>query len=532
MDITTEISTTYYDIDPSSSYNNYVLTRTYTDANGSDYRINIDYFDGLGRPSGSVLVAASPLCKDIVTRQDYDSFGRKIQEWLPRVSEYSNGKYIPSLEFERLSTDIYNNDTHAYSRTVYENSPLNRVLEQYGPGQKWQEGGHSMKSSYMTNLSGVDTLNCVYYTATNVGDTIIQINRIRNYASGQLFVTRVENEDGNASFEFKDKLGRVLLTRQIKHTGMVKELYDTYYITDNYGNQVAVLPPELADVLHSGTSFRLSSSDAALRDYAYLYQYDSRNRCIGKKLPGCEWILYVYDRADRLILSQDGNQRKYGQWSFSIPDNFDRVVLMGVCNNQLDYSTEPLASSIVKASRNNTTDSNKGYSVTGLNLNTLQVLNVNYYDNYDFTGKNSIPDSTDLRAGYDEEYKAEGYGERYTVSAKGLLTGTLIAQLGGSSSKPTYLYSVMYYDNRGRLIQAKSNNQLPDGTDKEYFAYNFTGQPVKRKHVHSVGSTVRTELYTYTYDHAGRLLTTTHELNDGGKIKLIDNMYDELGRLK
>jgi RHS repeat-associated protein len=101
----------------------------------------------------------------------------------------------------------------------------------------------------------------------------------------------------------------------------------------------------------------------------------------------------------------------------------------------------------------------------------------------------------------------------------------------------TYLYSVMYYDSRGRLIQTKSNNHLTGGIEKEYIAYNFTGQPTQRKHIHqATGKNTQTEVYAYTYDHAGRLLTTTHQLTDGTTVKpqvtLAENSYDDLGRLK
>lgn len=84
------------------------------------------------------------------------------------------------------------------------------------------------------------------------------------------------------------------------------------------------------------------------------------------------------------------------------------------------------------------------------------------------------------------EYTVEtGYGTQYTGGYKGLLTGTISAQqLFDGTISPTYLYSVMYYDNRGRLIQAKSNNHLSGGIEQEYIAYNFTGQPIKKMHIH------------------------------------------------
>ncbi|WP_321333085.1 RHS repeat-associated core domain-containing protein [uncultured Bacteroides sp.] len=91
----------------------------------------------------------------------------------------------------------------------------------------------------------------------------------------------------------------------------------------------------------------------------------------------------------------------------------------------------------------------------------------------------------------------------------------------------------MYYDYRGRVIQTKSNNHLTGGIEKAYVAYNFTGQPIQKKHIHSAtGKTTQTELYTYTYDHAGRLLTTKHKLNTAAEVTLAEDTYDELGRLK
>ncbi len=143
-------------------------------------------------------------------------------------------------------------------------------------------------------------------------------------------------------------------------------------------------------------------------------------------------------------------------------------------------------------------------------------------------GYNSIPN--DINTQYNTE---TGYGVRYTTNYKGLLTGILTAQLTGNGTiSPTYLYSVMYYDKKGQLIQTKSNNHLPGGIEKEYFAYDFTGQPTAKKKVHSAtGKATQTEIYSYTYDHAGRLTNSTHNWN-GITNTLADNTYDELGRLK
>ena len=58
-------------------------------------------------------------------------------------------------------------------------------------------------------------------------------------------------------------------------------------------------------------------------------------------------------------------------------------------------------------------------------------------------------------------------------------------------------------------------------------------KPVKMQHVHSAsGKVTQKELYSYEYDHAGRLLKTKHQLNGGTETLLASNSYDELGRLQ
>ena len=92
-----------------------------------------------------------------------------------------------------------------------------------------------------------------------------------------------------------------------------------------------------ADVL-TGSSGSWNEDNVALKKYAYIYKYDSKNRCIYKKLPGCGPVYTVYDAADRAIFTQDDMQRDKGEWLFSIPDAFGRIVLTGTCKNVLNYS--------------------------------------------------------------------------------------------------------------------------------------------------------------------------------------------------
>ena len=257
----------------------------------------------------------------------------------------------------------------------------------------------------------------------------------------------------------------------------------------------------------------------------FIYHYDKYNRCIYKKLPGCDPVYTVYDAADRPIFTQDGEQRERNEWSFSIPDAFGRTVLTGVCTNALDYVSNPLDTIVVYGDWANEENGLKGYQLKGVTLNSPSLLSANYYDHYEFLGKNGIPN--DMTTAYVEE---TGYGKRNVDGCKGQLTGIWTSLL---SSRPgTFTYSVMYYDDRYRIIQQRGNNEL-GGTEIVHTAYNFSGNPLEEKRIHTVSGTEPTvELHRYTYDHANRLLKTSYPLNDNTPIVLVDNAYDEVGRLK
>jgi hypothetical protein len=575
---------------------NYIKTRTYTSDDGMYYLDAVQYYDGLGRPSQTVQAGITPSGSDLVVLQTYDDFGREDKTYLPAIAADNSGAFV--TDFTSKSSSTYNNtaynavaDAAPYSYPVYENSPLNRTLKQFGPGKNWHDNDRAIQTNYLCNEANTYPKYTVSDDKTDAG-----ITRSGYYAAYELYVTEIKDEEGNTSYEVKDKLGQVVYIRQMDGTSPLH----TAYVYDSFGNLRAILPPHAVDNLTSGS---WTEDTQLFKDYVYASKYDSRNRCIAKKIPGADWVYYVYDSADRLIFSQDGEQRKTGEWSFSIPDVFGREVLSGICRNTLSYSENPLAGTTVKGERVNATNAYKGYSLSGITLTSATVLVASYYDDYNFMGYNGIPAKTDDDFRYET---VSGYGEQYAGTQgyehKGLLTGTLVAcnreplyaQIfdgtptvaiaynsaiqsnstvslqsakyyeeaeavttltpvgnnavlagnipisAGNSNPPAisvyenwdYLASVMYYDDKGQLIQSKSKNHL-GGVEKEYLAYNFTGQPTKRKQVHSAtGKATQTEVYTCTYDHAGRQTQTKHQLNTGSETVLTDNTYDELGRLK
>lgn len=518
--------------DPSAVYfsknKNYIVTLTprketssvaylndkVTNYEGANVQVSIQYMDGMGRPDQEVKYQASPLKKDLVSVQEYSALTFLEKSWLPAVISTKGSYWTPGSVMAQAKTD--NSDAMPYSSFLYEEPVYMRKCEEYGPGQQWYNYRRPVKTEYLTNIAADASLNCILYKVNGTGKNTT-LAQSGNYPSGDLFIVRTTDEDQNQSYSFSDKLGRQLLTRQVSQ-GVN---HDTYYVYDDFNNLCFVLSPNVQD---KGNEEDIKQN--RLDELAYQYKYDFRNRCVSKKLPGSTSSLYVYDKADQLIFSQDGNQKSRGEWSFSIPDALGRTVITGTCSD-----TIPVTGKNVKAEfASNGTYKGYNIQVSGSvrQLTGYKLLSVNYYDNYDYQGKNNFPIYS-----YDSSKESSGFGKRFNAStgyeAKGLLTGRITAVLekGGAEM----LYTTNYYDNRSQLIQRHVSNYL-DGKEVEYVGYNFVGQTIKQMHVHTAsGKPTRTETYTYDYDHTGRLLTIKYKLDALSEVLLVNNTYDELGRL-
>src|SRR5207302_384043 len=87
----------------------------------------------------------------------------------------------------------------------------------------------------------------------------------------------------------------------------------------------------------------------------YKYNYDSLGRIVEKKTPGSGWQYIVYDKLDRVALTQDANQRASKQWLFVKYDFLNRPVYSVIYTETtlssrkamqnyyigIDYSTQP-----------------------------------------------------------------------------------------------------------------------------------------------------------------------------------------------
>ena len=455
------------------NYGTQSYVRRYT-MTGNGYRETTDYYDGLGRKSETVAKGQSPTNQDLVTLTEYDALDRPIREWLPTV--FSNtGSYITPSTYTSGTRTYYESDSKPYCLTEYELCPSDKALKQFGPGNDWQSNDKAVKKNYRGNTTAD---NVLIYEVTSSGSAL---KCIGSYPAGELFVIQTTSEDENISYSFTDKEGRLILERRMADS----EQYDTYHVYDIYGNLAFVLPPAASDLLTDTNTTWDISTENTLKQYAYHYQYDSRNRCIKKYLPGCDYISMTYDTADRMITRQDGVQRNTdGSKTYYTYDNFGRQTEMG----------------------------------TQTSLGSPTPLLTNYYDTYPSTSINDLDYNSS--SGSDPAFS--------TTNAKGLLTGTKTAQLNNTS---TDYYTLYYYGQRERLVQSHAQNHL-SGFEHDYYTYNFTGTTAAHKHVHSaLGQNTQTELYNYSYDGADRLTGTTYKLNNNTAITLCLNTYDAVGRL-
>lgn len=482
---------------------NYIRTETYREgsspsmSNPSHINVDIQYFDGLGRPIETVQVMASPTGKDIVTRQTYDAFGRADTSYLPYASSSAVGAFVPKTSFTTaqrafLSTNydltVSTDNQFGYSRPVYEASPLNRILKQGAPGADWQPSAHPVQYGYETNTAALPLWK---YT----GDTYAPVT----YPAKSLYVNTVTDEDGKVSKTYTDKQGKVVMKEVVNGS----ELLQTRYCYDDFELLRCVLQPMAANPTQI--------------EYCFFYKYDSRKRMIEKKVPGSGWVYLVYDARDRLVFTSDGNLRAVSSsttWYYTRYDDFNRPIEHGKMKTNVAVSHQDLQAHFV--------DKIAMYTENGATYAKVDLL---AYDKYPST----------------EPFLGLAFSDNTLVvdkkatSTMGLQTGKwhILFDENNSISGMTEA-ELYYYDKYGRVIQVVKKN-FRGFIERVSNAYNFAGQVVQTRTEHLVsGNNTVVDTY-YTYDHRGRLLNISMQVTrPSGSIPstiVSANVYNEAGLL-
>ena len=389
-----------------------------------------------------------------------------------------------------------------------------------------------------------------YASTTNQDPLNVYLNNIHG-GQGGLNVTVDENDLITLSFNINTTSALSLKQGVVLNLGLSRRLENQYLGTISDGtynydfelqdNNIVVTGSGLGNSF-GGIFFPNAANTSplintnAIEGSCYIYHYDKRNRLIEKKIPGKGWEYIVYNKLDQPVLTQDAKQRINKDWNFMKYDVFGRVVYTGIhkyasasqnenaarlelqadLNSQsLQFEARGIATSVIGGI---TID----YTNQSLPNTNLELLTVNYYDSY-----NNLGLSADL---------IKNHGDVVYDNTIDILNVRSLATVNKVKVLDTndWITSVVYYDDRAMPIYSVSKNDFLNTLDIIESDFDFVGKVLetKTKHIKDTNNPIIIEDY-FTYDHSGRLLTQTQELDNSGQIELIiNNHYDELGQLE
>jgi len=540
-------------------------------------RATTDYFDGLGRPLQTVAHHAQD-GKDIVMAHVYDSMGREQYQYLPFAA--GTGGTTPDGELkldvnteQRGFYDNLGHDEQPYSQTVYENSPLSRVIKGMQPGKSWVGSGRGVTYEYRPNTYYwvYNTLNAHNLTGgfprwSITSDANALPTFAGYYGDGELSLTIATDEDGKSSIEAKDKRGLVVMKLQsvsVSYLGQHRPMdyAYTFYVYDDLGNVRCVMPPMATTraLTEPWGSISWAFTLDQMNGYCYTYLYDEHNRVVEKKIPGKEIEYFVYDKRDRLVMRQDAAMRHFNpsgdnSWQFNFYDALDRPTVSAICVGNAsrttmqtwinDNSVWPAPHWLYYF---------KNYDLMHVypaSITSCTILNYNYYDDYSNTAASGLNFDASQFSSFTAPSTGSAVVPALSTMTRGLATGSKSLVLDpDNNTTATWLTAVSYYDDKGRVIQSQTQN-INGGIDISSNIYYFQGELYKSIIQHQnplaqpiAGTTdgpfTTMNLYTTLTRNFGTnggnggndlVKTITQKINFGIEYPFADYSYDHLGR--
>ncbi|MEQ8628043.1 discoidin domain-containing protein [Ekhidna sp.] len=485
---------------------------------------SFQYFDGLGRTIMTSAAEAGPGYEDVVQyNYDYPSSGEDRI-----LHPYTHAYNKPgSFDSDALGKtyDYYNsppsgvaNDATPYTLVEFENSPLRRADAVRGPGWDWSEADKKTRSDYSLNDSS--TL-VVKWKLNSSGNPV----RDGVHANFTLQIYETTNEEDIISQTIVDSRGRNIATRTWYDDDGNGRWITTYYVYDVFNRLRWILPPLLSQ--------KASLTENDRKNFAFEYKYDYRGRLKYEKNPGIEPVYYVYDRRNRLVYSQNGEQRNNDQWVFRKYDRYNRLIMTGIYNSNESQPT--LETQLLNAGDSdmfeNRNSSAHGYT-TGMSFpkSNQSIWSITYFDDYTFTNHEGWDQETTTTSNDPFYYKSSVSNVSLPSSnhtlIKGLTTGSKVKLLGENK----WLNTVIYYDDEYRAIQIVSENHVSGYDRISNQLDDYTGILEKMMLEH-VGDESLELLSEYHYDHEFRLLQTYQQINSDPKVLVADYQYNALGQL-
>ncbi|MET3537268.1 DUF6443 domain-containing protein [Chryseobacterium limigenitum] len=519
-----------------TSNENYIQRINCLSADCVKQSVSVEYFDGLGRPKQIVGVKASPTGKDVVTHIEYDGFGRQVKDFLPvPQSATLNGNIVPSPLTNATDPSIYGSE-RIFAEKKIENSPLDRLQEQTKVGTDW--ANKPIRYEYLAN-SANDIRGYATTTSTvdGITNSVVKVAGTDGYyPAGTVYKRKATDEDSNVIYEYTNGRKQLLLVRRVLNAS---ENADTYYVYNEYNQLAFIIPPKASDAiknLPTGTQI----PDEVLNNLCYQYRLDGKDRLAEKKLPNKGWEYFVYDKQDRLVLTQDAVLRTLNNnfnskgWIFTKYDADGRVAYTGFFSNTASRPAMQTALGNMSANPyNNEARSRVPFNVNGMDVfytknafptGSMTLLTVNYYDTYP-PGAPEIPLKVLGEYTMQETLDADN-----DTSTNGVLTSSYVKNIEDNNWTKTYTY----YDTTGKVIATKSTNHLGGYTNRD-LKLDYTGELTEKsvtyhKRVSTDTEKVITE--TFEYDNGNRLLTHKHQVDSNPVEILAQNEYNELSQVK
>jgi RHS repeat-associated protein len=494
----------------------------------TDVSQTTQFYDGMGRKIQTVEKQETPLLNDLVNYNVYDNFGREATKYLPYSSTENDGFYKTTAVADQntFNTAQFPGETDYYAQINFEASDLNRPVETLAPGTNWVASGRGIGKQYLIN---------------SVADSVQQwaISRVQMsiptnagpYPAGTLYKSVTTDEQGNSVVEYMDMSGNTVLKKVQASTAPSTGHFGwncTYYIYDTLQHLRFVIQPQaVADINGAWTI-----STTIANELCFRYEYDGRNRMVIKKTAGAGQTWIVYDARNRKAMIQDSLLRSQQKWVFTKYDSENRPDSTGTITDPTNYNNPAYHDSLAYYSTS--------YPVVASYTNELMTMK--FYDDYSWISTYGAPVGSAMSTTYtgNSNYFITSYNTSpvYAVAPtpfavnRSMPTGAMQKVIGTTNQ---YLYSVDFYDDRGRVIQTQSVNYTA-AIDTVTVQYNFWGAALRGLVNHSkLGNTPQGHIVVtkLDYDQAMRLRHVWKNIDNAATDQLIDSMqYNELGQLR
>ena len=427
---------------------------------------DIDYYDGLGRKFQTVAAQATMDGKDIVTAYRYDNKGRESGVTVP-FCKNGSGEFAHNAGYKNR---IYHGDGKAATSTVYDNSPLDRIVRTYKPGEAYQSQG---EGHYTATAYGVNSSNEVMRLELDGNGFTV----CGHHTAATLHKTVTTDEDGSQLELFTDARGNNILERRKAGNNIYA---DTYYVYDAKNRPKVVVSPQGSKKLTNGTAY--SDTCSLVRELCYIYSYDDEDRIVMKRLPGRSHEYFSYDTNGRLAAYLD-----------------DAMMTEGITKL---FSYDALGRE-------------KGFRYVSGKSECCQQWN--HYDDYTHSNVAAFYPVSGVVALSD-----------LAASAKGMLTYDRTFELYGNWASEVR-ERTYWYDSRGRCVQTYT--AYPVGINcRTSVKYDYAGNPLTTVEQYTYGSSTLTITTGCTFDRRGRKLTEQTTV-DGTALSSAVFTYDEQGRV-